>query len=57
LGYSLVEDNEVPAESSSEPIFLAPIKNISVPVGKEAVLHCVVDNLGQYKVFALYILA
>lgn len=33
-----------------EPEFLAPIHNLTVPVGREAVLSCTVSNLGNYKV-------
>jgi hypothetical protein len=32
------------------PKFGAPIQNVTVPVGREAVLSCVVDNLQTYKV-------
>lgn len=37
-------------EQVPEPIFTGPIENISVPVGKEAILSCHVQNLGNYKV-------
>lgn len=33
-----------------EPFFTSPIKNISVSLGREAVLTCYVSNLQQYKV-------
>ncbi|XP_049834060.1 lachesin-like [Schistocerca gregaria] len=39
-----------PRLSSPEPEFAAPIGNLTAPVGREAVLSCVVDNLGKYKV-------
>ncbi|VVC44575.1 Hypothetical protein CINCED_3A012238 [Cinara cedri] len=31
------------------PKFAAPIANVTVPVGREATLVCVVDDLGTYK--------
>ncbi|CAG0922432.1 unnamed protein product [Notodromas monacha] len=34
----------------ADPDFLGPIANISVPMGKEAVLECHVTNLGPFKV-------
>ena len=36
--------------SDKEPEFSAPIKNITVPLGREAVLTCSVTDLGNYKV-------
>ncbi|XP_055700744.1 lachesin-like isoform X1 [Phlebotomus papatasi] len=33
-----------------EPDFTEPIENITVPVGREAILSCSVQNLGGYKV-------
>lgn len=33
-----------------EPHFTGPIENITVAVGKEAILSCYVQNLGTYKV-------
>lgn len=33
-----------------EPNFTEPIENITVHVGKEAILNCYVQNLGTYKV-------
>ncbi|XP_030748206.1 lachesin-like [Sitophilus oryzae] len=33
-----------------EPEFAAPINNLTVPVGREAILSCTVNNLGKYKV-------
>jgi hypothetical protein len=32
------------------PKFGEPIINVTVPVGREATLMCVVDDLGAYKV-------
>jgi hypothetical protein len=32
------------------PAFASRIKNVTVNVGREAVLECPVDNLGKYKV-------
>lgn len=40
-----------------EPEFLAPIHNLTVPVGREAVLSCTVSNLGNYKVGRLALFA
>jgi hypothetical protein len=36
--------------SDVDPDFNEPIKNVTVPVGREAVLSCLVTELGQYKV-------
>ncbi|XP_047120408.1 lachesin-like [Schistocerca piceifrons] len=33
-----------------EPEFVAPVGNLTAPVGKEVILSCVVDYLGKYKV-------
>ncbi|XP_066251861.1 lachesin-like [Euwallacea similis] len=33
-----------------EPEFAAPINNLTVPVGREAILSCTVNHLGKYKV-------
>ncbi|XP_071447292.1 lachesin-like [Hetaerina americana] len=35
---------------SEDPEFGLPIRNLTVPVGREAVLSCQVDHLGKYKV-------
>ncbi|GLV44348.1 Dpr-interacting protein gamma [Carabus blaptoides fortunei] len=35
---------------SDEPNFELPIINLTIPVGREAVLSCTVNNLGKYKV-------
>lgn len=35
---------------SAEPKFSAPITNVTVPVGREAILACVVQDLSTYKV-------
>lgn len=32
------------------PKFAEPITNVTVPVGREATLVCIVDDLGSYKV-------
>ncbi|XP_024869486.1 neurotrimin-like [Temnothorax curvispinosus] len=39
-----------PAVASEGPSFSAPITNVTVPVGREAILSCVVANLSTYKV-------
>ena len=36
--------------SRSDPMFAGPINNVTVNVGREAVLECHVNNLRQYKV-------
>ena len=40
-------------DSGSDPMFAGPIKNVTVNVGREAVLECQVNSLGQYKVAEL----
>lgn len=35
---------------SADPTFSAPIQNVTAPVGREAMLTCVVQDLGSYKV-------
>ncbi len=35
------------------PIFLGEIANVTVKAGRDAVLNCVVKNLGEYKVSKL----
>lgn len=35
------------------PKFAGPITNVTVPVGREATLVCIVDDLGSYKVSQL----
>lgn len=32
------------------PKFAEPITNVTVPIGREATLVCIVDDLGSYKV-------
>lgn len=41
--------NEV-GTSEPEPEFGDVIKNVTVALGREAILSCIVDNLGDYKV-------
>lgn len=36
--------------SDVDPDFNEPIKNVTVPVGREAILSCLVTELGHYKV-------
>lgn len=36
----------------AEPDFLGPIENVTVPLGREAVLTCSVSDIGDYKVRA-----
>ncbi|XP_033341198.1 lachesin isoform X4 [Megalopta genalis] len=40
---------ELPA-LSDQPMFAEPIPNVTVPVGRDVSLPCVVENLGNYKV-------
>ncbi|EAT35448.1 AAEL012384-PA [Aedes aegypti] len=37
-------------EQEPKPSFASPIENVTVPIGREATLSCVVQNLGAYKV-------
>ncbi|KAH8281428.1 hypothetical protein KR054_000438 [Drosophila jambulina] len=41
---------EVPAEVIVDPKFSSPIVNMTAPVGRDAFLTCVVQDLGPYKV-------
>lgn len=34
----------------SLPRFVGPVRNVTVALGKEAVLQCAVENLGDHKV-------
>ena len=36
-------------DAGSDPMFAGPINNVTVNVGREAVLECPVNSLGQYK--------
>jgi hypothetical protein len=48
---TLVAATPLPAAPTSEdPDFRHPIKNVTVPVGREAILACQVTDLGHYKV-------
>lgn len=38
----------------AEPDFLGPIENVTVALGREAVLTCSVSDLGDYKVSTSY---
>jgi hypothetical protein len=49
--FVLSGDTDSRHENNLEPSFLMPIDNITVPVGRDATLNCVVQNLGNYKVF------
>lgn len=40
--------------ADKEPEFKAPIENITVPLGREAVLKCLVTDLGNYKVIFFF---
>ncbi|XP_034472190.1 limbic system-associated membrane protein [Drosophila innubila] len=41
---------DVPAEVIADPKFSYPIANVTAPVGRDAFLTCVVQDLGPYKV-------
>lgn len=34
----------------SDPKFKEPINNVTIPVGREAMLKCAVEDLGSFKV-------
>jgi hypothetical protein len=36
--------------AATEPEFAEAIRNVTVPLGREAVLSCVVNNLAEYRV-------
>lgn len=36
------------------PKFGEPLQNLTIPVGREALLSCVVDNLQTYKVIGIH---
>lgn len=42
--------SNVPRFASETPQFAGPIENVTVPLGREAVLSCTVTQLGHYKV-------
>lgn len=41
---------------TADPKFSAPIANVTVAVGREAILTCVVHDLGAYKVRIYYLI-
>lgn len=42
----------VPSTVDLDPNFNKPIQNVTIAVGREAILSCSVTNLGNYKVRA-----
>uniref|UniRef100_T1GS17 Ig-like domain-containing protein n=1 Tax=Megaselia scalaris TaxID=36166 RepID=T1GS17_MEGSC len=46
---SLAKITAVIAQATSDPVFLAPLDNFTVPQGREVSFTCIVNNLGQYK--------
>lgn len=42
--------NSINIDFSELPKFGEPITNVTVPVGREAVMGCIVEDLGAYKV-------
>ena len=52
-GSSTIVSDGPTASSPAGPLlpeFNEPIRNVTVPMGREAVLSCVISNLGEYKV-------
>lgn len=43
-------NSETQNNHEREPAFTSPIKNISVSIGREAILSCFVENLQDFKV-------
>lgn len=43
-------NSETQNNHDREPAFTSPIKNVSVIIGREAILSCFVENLQDYKV-------
>lgn len=39
---------------TDDPKFAEPIPNVTVALGRDASLPCVVDNLGKYKVWYFF---
>lgn len=50
LSFLFAVNSETQNNHDREPAFTSPIKNISVSVGREAVLSCFVENLQDFKV-------
>lgn len=50
LPFLFTVNSETQNNHDREPAFTSPIKNISVSVGREAVLSCYVENLHDFKV-------
>ncbi|XP_075210761.1 neurotrimin-like [Lycorma delicatula] len=44
------QPNRTVTEAPTEPYFDVPMQNVTVPLGREAVLLCSVSNLGNYRV-------
>lgn len=42
--------SNVRMHTENEPYFAMPLDNVSVPIGREATLSCVVNNLGTHKI-------
>lgn len=52
-GSSTIVSDGATASSPAGPVlpdFSEPIRNVTVPLGREAVLSCVISNLAEYKV-------
>lgn len=43
--------------SMESPDFMGPIQNVTVAIGREAILSCSVTELGHYKVSKIYIIS
>ena len=48
--YHAPQPEQAGEAAATEPMFSGPIPNVTVNVGREAVLECRVDNLRGYKV-------
>lgn len=51
--YELFYNNAI-SSSLSDPKFKEPIANVTAPVGREAILSCVVQDLAGYKVSRVF---
>nr|CAD7426465.1 unnamed protein product [Timema monikensis] len=55
MGSAAPPFHPLPAASDVDPDFSEPIRNVTVPVGREAVLSCSVTELGHYKTISVVI--
>jgi len=52
--FSITRQQRDEQYDSGGPSFVGDIQNVTVKAGKDAVLHCHVKNLGEYKVVLLF---